>query len=156
MPTRFNQTRDQCSKAVVFTHFGTLQYGNDDQELDSRIPFYEEHFTSILKNYLQCAQQTNRLGIVYVYVDSSLKQLFLQTSKPGTPGERIKLLDAELLTRERKLLGFLRNLERTIRGEMGLEHDELVSIRYIGIQDLITLLNSLVIIDNSLVDYLSG
>src|ERR1017187_5522059 len=146
METHPDQPQAHCSKAIVFTHFGHLQYGRNVAEWEEKEPGYEKQFTRILENYLLCARETHRLGAIYVYIDSSLKRLLLTTGSESAK-DRIQLVDAVLLQRERQVKGFLRNLQRTITAGLGLQHDELVRIRYVGLEELLGLLNSLVAID---------
>ena len=64
------------SKAVVFTHFAGLQYGESEKKFGEQRAAYLRKYGKIIEHYLECNRSEEGASIdeVYVYVDFAVKE----------------------------------------------------------------------------------
>lgn len=174
LPLRSRSALDYSSKALVFSHFGTLRYGEEDAgqslsqpefaqwmgarsyEWAASKPRYEEFFGPILRSYLKCARDGKRLAIVYAYVDWAVRQAIrANIFTRDTLGGGIEI-PGDLLTAEEEIVGFLRYIENTQRKSLGLSPIDPPVFHYIGLQKLLSLLQNIVHVDPRLTKFLCG
>jgi hypothetical protein len=130
--------------AVVFTHFGSARKGirniND--------------YKPIFKRYLECNKTKKMLSIVYIYIDYALHAV-VHRDYEYDKNNQILSIDPQVLAEENEMRNKLLAIETKTRHELGMERD-LPHFQYVGIEELIELLNSIRDIDNSLVQYLAA
>jgi hypothetical protein len=144
-------------KAVVFTHFGGLKYRykHHSQSIKLDLALYDqkkEEYKDILSRYFKCNDHGEIISLVYVYVDWGITTARLNEFKK----KRTVVVDGDLLFEERVLIELLKNAERDVRRDLKITRDAPPHFHFVGISELIALLNDLVDIDPDLVDYLAG
>jgi hypothetical protein len=137
-------------KAVIFTHFGQLQYGKDDKEWIEKKTTYLDEYTAIFQRYLQCAKEGNQLGLVYIYVDWAIRQAVPKITQTAFT------IDPKHLGHENELVGLLELAEERARKSLGLGRDHPPRFRHVGLTQLVNLLNNLMEVDPKLVKFLGG
>ena len=173
--TEQTQSRPQ---AVIFTHCSDLRYddpktnypNHDPKEIDphyfdNNVTRYIELYAERFKAYLACnrvetvvdgetvVDAETLVGIVYGYVDIGLRDVVKTTAKPGQPPFD---LDPQIIPKERRLKDVLRQAEQKARMELGILRYTLPKFHFIGLSDLLGLLNNLVEVDPTLLNFLSG
>lgn len=145
--TRYKSTRQN---AVMFTHFGGLQYGKNEDEWLKNRKAYLEKYTDIFRSYLVCAQEGHQLGLVYVYVDWAIRQTL-----PNVAQETF-LIDPRHLAQETELVALLELAEEIAREKLHLSRDHSPRFRHVGLFQLVNLLNKLTEVNRELVKFLGG
>jgi hypothetical protein len=137
-------------KAVIFTHFGELKYRKNELEFEGLKRAYQTKYTDILQSYLQCAKDGSEIGLVYVYIDWAVRQ--------AVPTLRANAfhLDTTVLNEENTLVGLLKICEDSARRNLGLNRAQPPQFQYVGIVQLVDLLNHLIDVDDKLVEFLAG
>jgi len=131
-------------KAVVFTHFGSLnRISNAD--LRDNWTAYSKRCADVLRSYLDCGEY---VGLVYVYVDAAIRQQLPRMVKNNFS------LDAEAILHENSLFCLLKEAEEVARGQS--RQGAPPRFEYVGIQQLLRLLNNLMKIDERLLRFLSA
>ncbi len=152
MDSETGTTRQTASqqKAVIFTHFGDLQYGKDDADYLRSRTSYLGKYTKIFQSYLECARDGGQVGLVYVYVDWAIRE-----AAPTWSEGRFEW-DPRVLGHEAKLKGLLSVAEDKARAGLQVGLDAPPRFEKVGMFELVNLLNSLVDVDPQLVGFLSG
>lgn len=136
-------------RAVIFTHFGDLKYGNSEDEWLNKRETYLAKYTDIFKSYLICAEH-GQLGLVYVYVDWAIRQTLPHVT------EQTFLIDPRHLGQEAELVAVLELAEEEAREQLHMSRDALPRFRHIGLFQLVNLLNKLAEVNRDLVKQLGG
>ncbi len=131
-------------KAVMFTHFASLQYKDDMMDSEQELV---ETYSEIIKPYLVC----NQIGLVYAYVDWAVKEEVPQLTNSENISVRV-----ETLKREKYLIGILRKAEEKAKLELGINLTHKMKFRYIGLQHLLDLFDSIIQFDPKLLELLHG
>ena len=139
-----DEYRKRLPSAVVFTHFGSLRKGIG----------HIRNYKPIFKRYLECNKEENLLSIVYIYVDYALHAVVDKKQKKERSGN-VLAIDPNILAEEKEIMSNLLALEDETRQEPDVPRSQL-TFQYVGINELIELLNSIRDIDNSLVKYLAA
>ncbi len=137
------------TRAVVFTHFGSLKYRSGGKEFHEILPVYEEIYKKIFGYYLQCPS----ISIVYIYIDWAFKQV---VPRIGTIGKFV--VDPNLNNEEEELIDLLRGAERGARAEHRTRNSSQPTpvFEFVGITKLLKILNDLVALNPDLTRYLCG
>ena len=132
-------------KAVIFTHFGSLRFVddllNDWNELIA-------DYTQIIKSYLKC----DHIALVYAYVDWGLKTAAPHIEERG----RDFGIKTEVLRGENQLIDLLQIAETNARQELGIDRNHPPSFHYVGVRELVGLVNNIVEVDPQLLAFLHG
>jgi hypothetical protein len=139
-------------KAIIFSHFGKLQYGRNRDEFAKLKENYIELFRDRMEPYFICNSEENIISIVYIYIDWAIKH-FVKSSKQILRQNK-PWIDPEVLQQEQELIGIL----STVEDNLIKKHPEIKApkFHYIGIVKLIELFNNIIEVDKALVAYLSG
>lgn len=148
---------DSRPKAVIFTNFGGLRYGNDRREFEAHRTAHLDYYKQIIGTYLQCNAESDRIAIVFAYVNWAFQQEVVALSgNRDQDNENSFTIDAKLLRQEAALIDLLRMAEHQARKELGLSRATAPIFHYVGIRHLLDLLNNLIEVDPTLVNFLSG
>ena len=134
------------SKAVVFTHFSVREETLDDaNKLADFIKENSEYF----KTYLTC----QNIGLVYVYVSRGLEKVVKTLRVKGSSFE----VNARDIDTEQRIISALRLAIHEAAGQIpGYDECKSPQIIFIGLPQLVHLLNTLIRIDKTLVRNLAG
>lgn len=138
---------EEFTRAIIFTHFGDLKHDNLNVNKDSVIKKY----TRILKSYLETNKEKNIISVVYVYVDSAVKNFIIKYSDDGKFS-----IEASALASENDLFDILKVAEKNARESIKVDRAFPPVFHYIGIQGLINLLNNIISVDPKLIKFLAG
>jgi hypothetical protein len=136
--------------AVVFTHFGQLQYAKDDTEWQNGREGLVRKYKEILKSYLICSKRRRQLGLVYIYIDWAVK-----TSVQKFKGDTVQI-EGGYLAQENQLKSLIKDAEAEARKELRLRRDHPPRFERVGLVELVDLLNKLTRIEPKLVKLLGG
>lgn len=133
------------NKAVIFTHFGDLKY--DEEFIANRQPYITK-FTRKLRYFLESSLEIDNISIVYIYIDWATKYIVNSIND-----NNYFSIDPKMLAQEVELIDVLKVSERIARQELNIDR---IKFHYIGINELVQLVNSIVEVDRSLLSLLSG
>jgi len=141
----------RVTRAVAFTHFSEMKYREGAKDFGALQNEYRPKYKQIFKSYFLCPE----IALVYVYVDWSFKQ-----AAPKIRGKQKFEPDAQLLVEEQEITGFLGLTEEQARSEARLEDPSSGAgspqFIYVGILQLVALLNSLVEVNPQFTQYFCG
>jgi len=147
----------------VFTHFSDLEYGGGLAALQNK---YGQKYKEIFKSYLLCPE----IALVYVYVDWSFKQVTPLIAQPfeaksdnlppAEPATTKFTFDPSFHVAERQLKDFLKVTAGQARSTVRREHPSLSAespeFIYVGLSELVGLLDSLIKVNPEFTQYFCG
>ena len=143
-------------QGVIFTHFGSLASVSSLTEFHRREDELIEKLKPIIKSYLECNSDRHRIQIVYGYVDWAVRMSIPDLKVTEHEGRRSFSIDAAVLRQETQLFGILRAAERNARKELDLFWPHPPKFHFIGLTQLLDLLNNLIDVEPQLVRFLCG
>ncbi len=143
------------NSAVVFTHFGGLDSpggGEFHLKTDELINEYK----NVIKSYMDCNIGKLRIGIVYVYLDWAVKKIIPSIKIREDKDGRIEFdFPSRYSMHENELIDVLRKAEDLAKKEAHPD-TKLPEIIYVGLTRLVGVLQNLVEVEKSLVEFLGG
>lgn len=135
------------TNAVIFTHCADLaKAGNDAVDNPN---FWIDEYAKRFQPYLKCNENEVLIGIIYCYIDLGVRQAI------PSHGHRFHL-DPDILETENGLTGILRQAEIKARRDLTFSEDRLPKFYFIGLNELVQVLNNLMKVDPDLVTFLGS
>lgn len=143
--------------AVIFTHCSDLKYDDlskkDPSEHDpnffqNNVDRYIHEYSERFKCYLKCNEKDFLIGIVYGYIDLGVQSIIPQSS-----GKNFKVTP-DIIEKERALKDVLQFAKDEALQQLSIT--EPPKFKFIGLDELVGLLNRLTDVDPDLVQFLCG
>jgi len=145
-----NEYLDCQTKVVIFSHFGSLNRIPKVQDIEN--DRHLNYYSALLENYINCNKNKKLISIVYIYVDWAVKRVL-----PNMRVENGRFpIDSQYLQEEIGLKGALGIAEQHAILRSNCPNSHLPKFFYIGLMEIITLLNNLIEADPDMPLFLRG